>query len=137
MYFGGREMHISKLSTQPDDFSNAAHTTAIATPPTDKSTPLKQTDEEDESSHCTLSFLLDNDEFAGDDEFNIQSPSTPFQGTKVDYANGIGMFLTLAAAAQQASTIHQQQLGSGNRRSLFDDSFDLKEVVCEGTVCIT
>lgn len=56
---------------------------------------------------------------------------------KVDFA-GIGMFLTLAAAAQQASTIHQQQhqLHGVDKRSLFDDSFDLKEVVCENSTAV-
>lgn len=107
-------------------FSNLTHklTAPTKTPPTDRSTPLKPIQEDDDHSSVSSfnHFLLDNDE---SDSVADSRPSTP----QMDFTNGIGLFLTLAAAAQQTSTIKCatkfQESGS-----LFDDSFDLKEVSC-------
>ena len=98
-------------------------TAPTTTPPTDRSTPLKPIQEDDE--HSSMSsfnhFFLDEEDIS----INDSRPSTP----KMDFVNGIGLFLTLAAAAQQTSTL-QCASKFQQRENLFDDSFDLKEITC-------
>lgn len=123
--------YCKSTSSQLISFSR---TVTIATPPTDKSTPLKPIYEEDEQSQCSLHrFLLDNDDLDISHEFTstFESPAAFRPATKVDFTSSIGMFLTLAAA-QQASAIQSTNPCGGEKRSLFDESFDLKEVICEG-----
>lgn len=106
----------------------------IATPPTDKLTPLKYVHEQDELSQCSFNFPIDDNEMGVNHEFSstFESPPVLQPGKKVDFTNSIGIFLTLAVAAKQASGVQTTNPSGGETRSLFDESFDLKEVICEG-----